>query len=193
MHRLSSSFILGYHGCDQKVAERLLSGVDFRPSQNDYDWLGPGIYFWEANPVRGLEFAEELKRLKRGAGIQTPAVVGAVIELGLCLDLTTSAGVQHVRSAHQRLVQIASAAGYALPKNSPDRLKRDLDCAVIRVLHDIRDRAGEVPIDTVRGVFLEGPPVFDGSGLYAKTHIQVCVRNPECIKGVFRVPKHQLS
>ena len=184
---------MGYHGCDQKVAERLLSGVDFRPSQNDYDWLGPGIYFWEANPVRGLEFAEELKRLKRGAGIQTPAVVGAVIELGLCLDLTTSAGVQQVRSAHQRLVQIAGAAGYPLPKNSPDRLRRNLDCAVIQVLHDIRDQAGEVPIDTVRGVFLEGPPVFEGSGLHAKTHIQVCVCNPECIKGVFRVPKHQLS
>jgi hypothetical protein len=37
----------------------LLAGTAFKPSNNDYDWLGPGIYFWEANPLRGLEFAEE--------------------------------------------------------------------------------------------------------------------------------------
>ena len=193
MHRLSSSFVLGYHGCDLKIAEKLLSGVDFKPSHNDFDWLGPGIYFWEANPLRGLEFAEELRNLTRGPNIQTPAVVGAIVELGLCLDLTTSAGVQHVLSAHQRLVQIADAAGYPLPKNSPDQLRRNLDCGVIRLLHDIRNEANESPIDSVRGVFLEGDPIFDGSGFYAKTHIQFCVCNPESIKGVFRVPDHQLA
>ncbi len=170
-----------------------MSGVDFKPSQNDFDWLGSGIYFWDANPIRGLEFANELKHLDRGPKIQKPAVVGAVIELGLCLDLTTSAGVQHVRSAHRRLVEIAKAAGYPLPSNSSDQMRRNLDCAVIGLLHDIREDAGEAPIDTIRGVFLEGAPIFDGSGFSSKTHIQICVRNPECIKGVFRVPKHQLS
>lgn len=193
MHKLSSSFVLGYHGCDAAVAEKLLSGSDFRPSQNDYDWLGPGIYFWEANPIRGIEFARELKDLGRGPRITNPAVVGAVIDLGLCLDLTTSAGVQHVRSAHQRLVEITKKAGYPLPENSPDTLRRNLDCAVIRLLHDIRKEAGEMPVDSVRGIFLEGAPIYKGSGFYAKTHIQICVCNPECIKGVFRVSAHQLS
>lgn len=54
MHALSASFILGYHGCDEAVAEKVLAGEDFKPSDNDYDWLGSGIYFWEANPQRGL-------------------------------------------------------------------------------------------------------------------------------------------
>ena len=62
MHSLSASFVLGYHGCDQAVGEGLLDGDDFKPSKNDYDWLGPGIYFWEANPQRGLDFARELAR-----------------------------------------------------------------------------------------------------------------------------------
>ncbi len=193
MHRLASSFVLGYHGCDRRVAEKILSGVEFSPSQNDYDWLGPGIYFWEANPVRGLEFARELKGLSQGPKIAEPAVVGAVIDLGLCLDLTTAAGVQHVRSAHRRLVEITDKAGFLLPTNSSDLLRRNLDCAVIRLLHGVREQAGEPAIDTVRGVFLEGAPIYDGSGFYAKTHIQISVRNPECIKGVFRVPKHQLA
>lgn len=175
------------------MAERVLSGTEFKPSQNDYDWLGPGTYFWEANPVRGIEFARELQNLERGPRIRAPTVVGAVIDLGLCLDLTTSAGVQQVRSAHRRLVQIADTAGFSLPANSSDQLRRNLDCAVIRLLHDIREEAGEASVDTVRGIFLEGAPIFHGSGFYAKTHIQICVCSPECIKGVFRVPARQLS
>src|SRR5271155_2352654 len=66
LHRLSS-FILGYHGCDRKVGERLLEGAAFKPSDNDYDWLGPGIYFWEANPRRALEFATETAN-RKGTG-----------------------------------------------------------------------------------------------------------------------------
>jgi hypothetical protein len=46
MHRLASTFVLGYHGCDRVVGERLLRGTPFRPSDNEYDWLGPGIYFF---------------------------------------------------------------------------------------------------------------------------------------------------
>ena len=172
------------------MAEKLLAGETFKPSQNDYDWLGPGIYFWEANPLRGLEFAEELKALPRGPNINQAAVVGAIVELGLCLDLTTSAGVQHVRSAHRQLVEIAAKADFPLPQNSPDLLRRNLDCAVIRLLHEIRESSGEQAIDSVRGVFLEGKPIFPDSGFYEKTHVQICVRNPHCIKGVFRVPNH---
>ena len=56
MAGLLPGFLLGYHGCDEQVAENVLSGNDtLRPSTNDYDWLGHGIYFWESNPRRALE------------------------------------------------------------------------------------------------------------------------------------------
>lgn len=186
--------MLGYHGCDQRVAESLLSGEPFRESQNDYDWLGPGTYFWEANPLRGLEFAIELKDAPWGADITTPAVVGAIIDLGLCLDLTTSAGVQQVRDAHATYISTCETAGYAPPQNPSDvhHLRRPLDCAVFTHLHRIRKDAEEPAVDTVRGVFTEGEPVFDGAGFRAKTHIQICVCNHSNIKGVFRVPDDQL-
>lgn len=169
-----------------------MSGDNFRASQNDYDWLGPGIYFWEANPQRGLGFAHELKS-RRQSKIKTPVVIGAVIELGLCLDLTTSAAIQQVRDAHQELRGVFETAGNVLPKNSADLLRRNLDCAVIRVLHDIRTNAKEPALDTVRGVFVEGDPIFPNSGLREKTHIQIAVCNPECIKGVFRVQDRFLA
>ena len=49
----STSFILGYHGCDLAVAEGVFFGdKKLLPSKNDYDWLGHGIYFWEHNALR---------------------------------------------------------------------------------------------------------------------------------------------
>lgn len=185
--------MLGYHGCDADVAERLLAGEDFRSSQNEYDWLGPGIYFWEANPRRGLEFAAELKKRRRSTRIRTPAVVGAVVDLGLCLDLTTSAGIEQVAVAYERLVPVFESAGRALPKNSQDLLRRNLDCTVIRYLHDVRAQQGLQSIETLKGVFIEGSPIYESSGFLTKTHTQICVRNPECIKGVFRVPRRFLD
>ena len=186
MHRLSSAFILGYHGCDERVGEKLLSGAPFQPSNNDYDWLGPGVYFWEANPQRGLEFAKETSA-RRGSGIKRPYVIGAVIDLGLCLDLTTAPGLEWVLTAHRSLVEVSKAADLPLPVNSRDQLRRNLDCAVILRFHSIRKAQGLPPVDTVKGVFTEGAPLYEGSGFREKTHIQIAVRNPQCIKGVFRV------
>lgn len=192
MHRLSSSFILGYHGCDSDVGERLLGGAaSFAPSNNDYDWLGPGIYFWEANPLRGLQFAAEASKRSR-PDISTPFVIGAVIELGWCLDLTTASGLEWLRIAYNSLVDVTHMAGLELPSNSHDGLRRNLDCAVIRRLHTIIEAESLPPIDTVKGVFIEGEPAYPGSGFQEKTHIQVAVINIRCIKGVFRVPADEL-
>ena len=193
MHRLSSSFVLGYHGCDKQVGENLIAGLDFKPSKNDYDWLGPGIYFLEANPQRGQEFAEEIKALDRGPKIKTPWVVGAVIDLGLCLDLTTSAGIQQVHESYSTLRKLTKSGGYVLPSNNKDLLRRNLDCAVIETLHRVRKDKGLPPVDTVRGIFVEGEAIYKDSGFFEKTHIQICVCNYQSVKGVFRVPSHQLS
>jgi hypothetical protein len=55
--------LLGYHGCDRKVGAEVLSGKKtLQPSENDYDWLGPGIYFWIDSPERGLDWAREQAR-----------------------------------------------------------------------------------------------------------------------------------
>ena len=40
-----------FHGCDKDVSEAVLSGqATLQPSENDYDWLGNGIYFWVGRP-----------------------------------------------------------------------------------------------------------------------------------------------
>jgi hypothetical protein len=39
--------------------------------------------------------------------------------------------------------------------------------------------------DSTRGVFTQGGPALEGAGIFEKSHIQVCVRNPNSIKGFF--------
>ena len=189
MHRLSTSFVLGYHGCDKAVAEAVLAGEAFRPSRNDYDWLGEGIYFWEVNPQRGLDFAREVKR-RQPRLIVNPAVVGAVIDLGLCLDCTTQPALEMLKTAHDSLAASVAAQKQERPINS-GRWKRSLDCAVIQHLHTICEAENQT-INTVRGVFVEGEEAYPGAGFRTKTHTQITVRNLACIKGVFRVPAGQL-
>lgn len=185
MHRLATTFILGYHGCDREVGERILAGEQIQPSDNDYDWLGPGAYFWEADPERGLSFAREAQA--RNSDIHEPFVVGAVIELGNCLDFTTEASIDHAVTAHRLVIEEFDKIGLDLPKNSPNLLRRDLDCAVVRAVHVRIAQFGLPPIDTVRGIFVEGSPIFPGSGIFARTHVQIAVCNPTSVKGVFRV------
>ena len=38
---------------------------------------------------------------------------------------------------------------------------------------------------TVRGVFVEGEPAYEGAGIYTKTHIQIAVGDSSCILGYF--------
>ena len=192
MHRLSASFVLAYHGCRKDVAEKLSAGAEFKPSENDYDWLGPGSYFWEANPRRGAQFIEEKSR-RDGVRPHDGSVVGAVVDLGLCLDLTTSAGIDLVKSAYEQFAQATRAAGNELPKNTDDAMRRNLDCAVIRHLHRILGRAEASAIQSVKGVFTEGGPIYPGAAILEKTHIQIAVCDPSCIKGVFRVRPRDLN
>ncbi|HIW31736.1 MAG TPA: hypothetical protein IAA29_03025 [Candidatus Paenibacillus intestinavium] len=72
---------------------------------------------------------------------------------------------------------------YGRGAESGELLRRFLDCAVIRAVHEYNQETGQKPYDSIRGVFFEGNDLYPGAGFKAKNHIQVCVVNPNCIKG----------
>lgn len=194
MTRLATSFVLGYHGCDADIAERAVSGeIDLLWSEKSYDWLGSGIYFWESDPDRALEWAES--QVKRGLYKQ-PAVIGAAIDLGNCLDLNARENVQYLQIAYEGLKREIARTGVDMPVNKgvgssdADRRLRFLDCAVINNLHSaIESVALEKRViqkfDTVRSMFAEGPPAYDGCAFTEQAHVQIAVRTKSCIKGLF--------
>lgn len=175
--------VIGYHGCSDTFAQRLLSGKlpfsEWNHSQNPWDWLGHGIYFWEHSPVRAMRWGRERRRWRRFG------IVGALIQLGRCFDLTDIANTESLSVGYERLVENYAAAGRALPSNSgprPDLKRRELDCLVINYC---ADRA-PAPYQTVRGAFFEGAPAYPGAMIRRESHIQIAVRDVSCILGVFR-------
>src|SRR4051794_22506001 len=107
--------VFAYHGCDRTVAEHILAGGEFKQSENDYDWLGSGIYLWEYGHDRALRFANEQR--DRGK-ITTPAVIGAIIQLGNCFDLMDTRFTDELPAAFEMLRQLHTATGQPLPTNS---------------------------------------------------------------------------
>jgi len=177
--------LIGFHGCDRSIAERVLSGsTHLNNSENTYDWLGSGIYFWVESFARALDWA------KANRDIEDPYVVGAFLDPGLCLNLTDYGAATQIREAYELFADTCHKAGHPLPENAVHVagtvLVRKLDCAVINYLHELRYENGESAFDTVYGVFEEGEPLFARSALKEKTHIQIAVRNNDAIRGYFR-------
>lgn len=191
-------FVIGYHGCDKKVCDNIITGGTFKKSVNAYDWLGNGVYFWENDEIRALEWAKE--QANRGK-IETPAVVGAIIDLGNCLDFTERESIKLLKTGFSLLELRSKLLGINLPTNHTandfgDILLRERDCAVIQQIHEL-SRSGLVeglkPYDTVRGVFSEGKEAYPGSSFMEKTHTQICVVNTDNIIGCFLPRKRKRS
>ncbi|MFT5126913.1 MAG: hypothetical protein ACI8W8_000510 [Rhodothermales bacterium] len=180
----SSGYVLGFHGCDRDLAEAVLSGEqDLVESRNNYDWLGQGIYFWEGNLERAQRWAIDRQTMPKSS-IAHPYAIGAIIDMGRCFDLMRTDHLEMLKTAHTAL-QLAWGDGMPQNTGGTDRFLRRLDCAVIQLLHEERKERSAPPFDTVRGLFQEGVPVYEGAGFCSGNHIQICVRNRDCIKGYF--------
>jgi hypothetical protein len=146
-------------------------------SRNLWDWLGYGYYFWENNYLRAFDWALNLQ--KRG-NIKTSSVLGAMLYLGYCLDLSDAESIGQLRSGYDILLKNVDV----VPENK-NKYLRNLDCAVIETIHQIRDERHLLAYDSVRSIFPEGEAVYPTAGFLNRNHIQLCIRNPNCIKGFF--------
>lgn len=136
MYSTRSNLILGFHGCEKSEQEKLISDASYlRASNESFDWLGHGMYFWENNPRRGLLWAEQ--KMKAGT-LKEPAVIGAVIDLGRCLDLLDSRNIELLKICYNLFKADSERLDKPIPINlehpvsgSRDKVLRYLDCAVI--------------------------------------------------------------
>lgn len=189
--------VIGFHGCSQELRDDVINGkTSLRPSNNPWDWLGDGIYFWQNNYERAYHYANNPPP---NINIEHPAVLGAVFNLGNCLDFTDKKYIDLLKSSFNTLHKTVKMEGKSLPQNSNskgnedsnDKTLRRLDCSVIKTLHEELQLLGEYPFDSVRAAFFEGNEVYKGAGFLDKTHIQICIRNPNLIKGYF-IPRQEV-
>ncbi len=197
MYSTRSNILLGFHGCDESIRDQLLNKPkNIKISEKPFDWLGHGFYIWENNYNRALEWAKD--KQKRGK-IDKASVIGVVFTLDYCLDLIDSEFIKLLSNYYKLMEKDFSYLGNELPKNKDvkedehkDKLIRELDCAVIEYLHQkIKEEIQNNPQTSIkefasaRGVFTEGGPAFPGAGVQRKSHLQVCIRDMNCIKGFF--------
>ena len=64
-------------------------------------------------------------------------------------------------------------------------LLRGLDCAVFNIGHEMRQRDGHPSWQLVRAAFYQGRPILDGTEFRSGTHIQLAVRDQQCVLGWF--------
>lgn len=187
LYSKTPAYIYGFHGCRRETYERVLfQNMPLPKSTNEYDWLGHGIYFWENSYERAVEWA-------RSHYGDEGMVIGAFIDLGYCLDLTDYGNMDIIKNGYTILEGLCKKSNIPMPTNRSggsrnDLLVRNLDCAVIQIVHATQEEQNRELFDSVRGIFEEGAEVYPGSGFKEKTHTQVCIVNPNCIKGYF-MPK----
>lgn len=178
--------VTGYHSCERELGVAVLNGQkDLMHSSNAWDWLGEGVYFWEQSPKRALEYATESSQGTQFNKVQIkiPFVLGAIIELGTCLNLVNPESLYILREAYAGLDSLYKKLGKKMPVNKG--AIRTLDCAVIKYVHQSRKEKGLEPYDTIRCAFAEGEEVYPGANFTLRGHIQICVLNDALIKAYF--------
>lgn len=178
--------VTGFHSCDKDVGLKVLNGMmDLTPSTNTWDWLGNGVYFWEQDPLRAIAYAVESSEGTQfnKVRIRTPFVLGATIELGRCLNLVETDSLQFLKEAYKGLREIIQDADAGMPVNKGNN--KALDCAVFKYIHQSTMLTNLGPYTTIRCAFQEGGEVYPGSSVMDRLHIQICVLDPDNIKGYF--------
>jgi hypothetical protein len=170
--------IRGYHGTSATRAGVILRD-GFLPSDNDYDCLGNGVYFFEEGLAQARAWAQR-------AYPGEPVVVQADVRLEDCMDLKDTQGwVPLLAQAHAEVLRASRERGRPLPAQTT--AEHRLDREVIELTVSILEQEG-MRIRSVRGVFAEGAPAFPGSFLSEGSHVQVAVRDADLIANVAAVP-----
>jgi hypothetical protein len=171
--------VVGYHACRQDFARKLITGkvrpANWLHSRNVYDWLGEGVYFWEHAPGRAWQWADE----RFGSD---GAVVAAEVRLGRCLDLADTIFTHLLGRSYEYIVNMYHNLGRDLPKNEGKNFKlRKLDRLVIDTLTQLTDPTSSVPYQTVRCPFEKGEQAYEGGMIKTQSHVQIAVRDRNCI------------
>ena len=158
--------VVGYHGTSKEFANKIIAD-GFQPSQESWDWLGNGVYFWQDAPLRAYAWAE--------ARYPEPCVVATRITLARFVDLLDLAGMQTLKGIAKDYQGQAQASDLKNYKGA-----NKLDCAVFNLTTSMLS-LWNVQVAGYRAACVEGEPLTEGSPIHDKSHVQIVVLNQEAI------------
>lgn len=189
--------IVGFHGTTLARARQIVAGPPalFRPSVNDGDWLGYGVYFWEASAKRAMIWAKS----QTGGG-EPLAVVAADIDLSRCIDLFDLSVFKEIKGAYVEFLRheqdlgdivrqegIEVLDGHAKTTSGSKKVNNYRDRAFLNwYIQELR-RGSYYPA-SVRGAFLWGDALFKESFLFDWAHSQISVLDATVMSGLRIVP-----
>jgi hypothetical protein len=180
----NSPIVYGYHGTSQTKAANILKH-GFLASDNDYDWLGTGIYFFQDAPIRAKQWATQQHP-------NDPAVLRASIHLNNCIDLFDIGWQPLLKNLYNPFVEQWRTTNKPLPRQNPDRFPTGeasptkahrLDCFFLNYSIELLSRQ-DFTIESVRAAFIEGERLFPDSAIFDLTHVQIAIGNPTLIKTI---------
>lgn len=185
--------LLLYHATTRDAWHRIQQSGSMSPSENNYDWLGHGIYFWQAAPVRAWIWKRFEALPKRSRASAADAVV-LEYELALntdeCLDLLDIRwhdvleklglmvpGVWRRQGVTDEVIKkrLQRNARLAQPQ------KHYLDCAAVNTVCTYLEHIESIRITCVRGAFQCLDRLYPYSAFRRGDHVEVAIRDPKLI------------
>lgn len=193
-----SRWVRAYHGTTLSNALTVVQHqAPFDHSDNGGDWLGKGVYFFEDNLIRAIDWAKgRVSQLALTGKVEDPAVIAAELDLSQCLDICSSDWDDALREVANRL----ELAGELRHQHGPllftalrtpvviadhamhisTACENTADAHVIDTLIEDLTGAGEV-ITAIRGAFPSGIQLYRNSYFFDQTHIQIAVLDPVAV------------
>ena len=111
-------------------------------------------------------------------------MIQATIDLDGCMDLADGTWNSVFAEFYDEFLARLKASGRELPvqANGANRLDRQVINFAVQLLAD----AG-TEVRSVRHLFLEGHPIYPGSALIDRAHVQIAVRDLRAISNIMEV------
>lgn len=182
--------ILLYHATSRDAWEKIKASGGMLPSTNNYDWLGKGIYFWQAAPIRAWIwkrfYARPRLRAEDTVVLEYPMTVNPADCLDL-LDIRWHKLLGHLGRAVPEGWRVSGIDEATIQQ----RLRRNritstphphfLDCEAINQICDVLEHRHKVRIRLVRAAFQHLDHIYPYSAFRQGDHVQVAVRDPDLV------------
>lgn len=156
---------IGYHGTSKEAATSILNSKCFKISNDDEEWLGEGVYFFEDDPIQAVDWCTKVNRFSEWSVLKSDLEAEKVINM---LDRKTY-------TQFKELSKLVKGKYNTRKDRKPRKL---INSVIFNMMYNIEK------YDMVRAAFqIPSAECADRSNILPM-QIQLCVRNRECIKSI---------